>query len=330
MDNSSGKNIEETAIRLGDTDGPDATHNQVLFTWHGCAHYHIQHQGKRIVIDPLYHRPVGATPHLPVTRQDVDCIDYLLLTHAHLDHSWDFPFLASRHQPQAYGPAHYLTYIQKKAKRWGMQFNASKLHALESAKGQSISIGDIEVTPYQIGTERIDFWFLRTTTVRPYRHLSFAAMPAAHKFLLRHLKDNCFGYHFRFNGSGKTMFYIGNLTDQVDELAGVDRVHVLALPYCPANKNWLAHTRFLIGRFNPDVVLVHHYDNFWHPYTHPRYRNLNAYRQAVMETYPRVNLRFSRFMETLNLEQVVAAGIPERSNETSRIGYHLDSCADVR
>ena len=157
MNNSLGRNIEETAIRSGSADSAEAAHNPVLFTWHGCAHYHIQHRGKRIVIDPLYHRPVGATPHLPVTRQDADGIDYLLLTHVHLDHSWDFPFLASRHQPQAYGPAHYLTYIQKKAKRWGMQFNTSKLHALERAKGQSFFIGDIEVTPYQIGTERIDF-----------------------------------------------------------------------------------------------------------------------------------------------------------------------------
>ena len=330
MDNSSGKNIEETAIGLEPADRSAAARNQILFTWHGCAHYHIQHGGKRIVLDPLYHRPAGATPHLPVTRHDVDGIDYLLLTHAHLDHSWDFPFLASRHQPQAYGPADYLTCIQKKAKRWGMQFNASKLHALERAKGQSFFVGDIEVTPYQIGTERIDFWFIRTTTVRPYRHLSFAAMPAAHKFLLYHLKDNCFGYHFRFNGSDKTMFYIGNLTDQVDELAGVDRVNILALPYCPANKDWLAHTRFLIGRFNPDVVLVHHYDNFWHPYTHPRYRNLNAYRRAVTETYPQVNLRFSKFMETLDLEQMAGAQFPGGSGETNRIGYHSDLCAGVR
>jgi L-ascorbate metabolism protein UlaG (beta-lactamase superfamily) len=329
MNDSSGKSIEQTAIRKASADRADTAHNQVSFTWHGCAHYHIQHQGKRIVIDPLYHRPAGATPHLPVTRQDVDGIDYLLLTHAHMDHSWDFPFLAARHQPQSYGPGDYLTNIQKKAKRWGMQFNPSKLHALESAKGQSISIGDIEVTPYQIGTEKIDFWFIRTTIIRPYRHLAFAAMPAAHKFLMYHLKDNCFGYHFRFHGSDKTMFYIGNLTDQVDELAGLDRIDILALPYCPANKHWLAHTRFLIGRFNPEVVLVHHYDNFWHPYTHPRYRNLNAYRQAVKETYPHINLRFSRFMETLDLEQLAAAEMPDGFDETSHAGYQPESCADA-
>jgi hypothetical protein len=89
-----------------------------------------------------------------------------------------------------------------------MHFNASKLHGLELTKNQSFFIGDVEVTPYQIGTERIDFWFIRTTIIRPYRHLAFAAMPAAHQFLMHHLKDNCFGNHFRFHGSNKTMFYI--------------------------------------------------------------------------------------------------------------------------
>jgi L-ascorbate metabolism protein UlaG (beta-lactamase superfamily) len=303
-----GKNVKKASIWLAETNMPDTARRRVLFTWHGCAHYHIQYQGKRIVIDPLYHRPAGATPHLTVSRQDVDAIDYLLLTHAHMDHSWDFPYLASRYQPQAYGPAHYLAYIQKKAKRWGMNFDAAKLHGLEDVKGQSFLIEDIEVTPYQIGTERIDFWFIRTTAIRPYRHLSFAAMLAGHKFLMYHLRDNCFGYHFRFLGSNKTMFYIGNLTEQVDELSAVDRVNVLALPYCPANKNWLSHTRFLIGRFAPDVVLVHHYDNFWHPYTHPRYRDLNAYQKAVKETYPHMEIRFSKFMEAIDLEQLASVG----------------------
>ena len=305
--------------RPAETQTPDAARDQVLFTWHGCAHYHIQYRGKRIVIDPLYHRPAGATPHLPVSRQDVAGIDYLLLTHAHMDHSWDFPYLASRFQPQAYGPMQYLDYIKKKAKRWGMNFNAARLHGLEAAKLKSFFVDDIEVTPYQIGTEKIDFWFIRTTIIRPYRHLAFMAMPAAHKFLLHHLKDTCFGYHFRFHGSGKTMFYVGNLTDDVAELAPVDRVNILAIPYCPANRNWEAHTRFLIGRFTPDVVLVHHYDNFWHPYTHPRYRNLNAYRQAVRDTYPDVQIRFSKFMETVDLERLATVDGSGESQAISRL-----------
>jgi len=280
--------------------------NRIVFTWHGCAHYHIRYKGKRIVIDPLYHRPRGDTPHLGLSRDDIDHIDYLLLTHAHMDHSWDFPYLAARHHPQAYGPGKYLADVQKKGRRRGLGFNPSMLHALEKVKGQRFWIDDIEVTPYQIGTEQIDWWFIRTMLIRPYRHVAFAAMSAANSFLLHHLKDNCFGYHFRFPASGRTMLYIGNLTDQVDELAAVDRVHMLALPYCPANKRWLAHTLFLVGRFAPDVILVHHYDNFWHPYTHPKYRDLNGYQRTVKEKYPDADVCFSRFLEDVDFEQLAS------------------------
>ena len=149
MIRNSEKDIDKASIRLAETGISDTMRSRVLFTWHGCAHYHIQYHGKRIVIDPLYHRPAGATPHLAASRQDVVGIDYLLLTHGHMDHSWDFPYLASHYQPQAYGPGDYLDYIQKKAKRRRMSFNASKLHRLENAKGQSFFIEDMEVTPYQ-------------------------------------------------------------------------------------------------------------------------------------------------------------------------------------
>jgi glyoxylase-like metal-dependent hydrolase (beta-lactamase superfamily II) len=72
-------------------------------------------------------------------------IDYLLLTHGHLDHSWDFPNLASKHHPQAYGPAKYLENIQKKEQRWQLNFNRSRLHALEGQKGRTFHIKDLEV-----------------------------------------------------------------------------------------------------------------------------------------------------------------------------------------
>jgi mRNA degradation ribonuclease J1/J2 len=126
-------------------------HNRIVFTWHGCAHYHIRYKDKTIVIDPLYHRPRGDTPHLGLSRDDIDHIDYLLLTHAHMDHSWDFPYLASRYRPQAYGPGKYLADVLKKGRRRGLGFNQSRLHALEKVKGQRFWIDDIEVTPYQIG-----------------------------------------------------------------------------------------------------------------------------------------------------------------------------------
>jgi L-ascorbate metabolism protein UlaG (beta-lactamase superfamily) len=72
----------------------------IKLKWHGAAHYHIDYAGLKILIDPLYSRRPGDKPHLELTRDDVDRIDYLLLTHGHLDHSRDFPYLALAHEAE--------------------------------------------------------------------------------------------------------------------------------------------------------------------------------------------------------------------------------------
>lgn len=101
------------------------------------------------------------------------------------------------------------------------------------------------------------------------------------------------------------MLYLGNLTDRVDELEGIERVDVLAIPFCPANKKWLSHTAYLIGRFNPDVSMIHHFDNFWHPYTDSKYLDLGRYRKVVSEACPGAKLYFSKFCREVALAEVV-------------------------
>jgi L-ascorbate metabolism protein UlaG (beta-lactamase superfamily) len=258
-----------------------------------------------IVIDPLYTRLPGDKPHLQTTKEDLPRVDYLLLTHGHLDHSWDFPWLSLEHNPQVYGPADCLRDIRKAEKRFKKKFDDAKYHSLEDYKGVEFRINDIEITPFQIGTEEIDFWFIRSMFIRPWLHGLPQTIPTGIKWLTHHVFGNCFAYHFRFPWlDNRTLLYFGNLTGQVEELHRIDRVNVLAIPYCPANNKWIEQSQFLINRFKPDVTMVHHFDNFMHPYTLSKYMNLDRYRTAVLEKCPDANFYFSRFGNAMDFSDI--------------------------
>ncbi|UCD56476.1 MAG: MBL fold metallo-hydrolase [Candidatus Hydrogenedentota bacterium] len=291
--------------------------DRITLLWHGAAHYHIYYRNLTIIIDPLYTRLPGDKPHLEAIKEDLDRVEYLLLTHGHLDHSWDFPHIAAKHDPETYAPAECLLDIPKEEVRLGRQCDRLKWQSLEEIKGTTFKIADIDVTPFQIGTEEIDFWFIRSMFIRPWLHGAPRAVATGFKWMRHHLYGNCFAFHFRFSSAGKTMLYFGNLTGQVDELNEIERVNVLAIPYCPANKKWLRQSQYLIDRFKPDVTMVHHFDNFMNPYTQSKYMNLDNYRTAVHAKCPDVKFYFSKFYQEVDFAEM--AGMPNEilSNDAS-------------
>jgi L-ascorbate metabolism protein UlaG (beta-lactamase superfamily) len=273
---------------------------ELTLQWLGAAHFHLSRDRFKVVTDPLFTRLPGERPRLETSRDDLQQIDLLLLTHGHLDHSADFPFLVERHRPPAYAPQEVLTSLQSQ----GIDADWSRCHSLESLKGTSLSHGDVVVTPYQIGTEQIDLWFIRSMFVRPWRHWRPQAIPFGIRWLRHHLRCNCFAFHLRLPG-GTTLLFFGNLTPSVDELAAVDRVDLLAIPYCPANSKWPQQTLDLIDRFQPAVTLVHHFDNFMHPYTHSRYMDLGRYQLMIQERFPDVRICFAKFNQPMKLQEIM-------------------------
>ena len=281
-----------------------ATDDDITLVWHGAAHYHIYYKDLRILLDPLYTRLPGDKPHLDVTREDLDRIDYLLLTHGHLDHSWDVPYLVARHNPEVYAPEACLRDVRREVGRSDADCDETRWHGLGEIKGKTFAVADIEVTPYGIGTEEIDFWFIRSMFLRPWLHATPSALPVGIRWATHHLFGQCFAFHFRFPSRGKTLLYFGNLTAQVEETSGIDRVDVLAIPYCPANQKWLQQSRHLIRRFQPEVTLVHHFDNFLHPFTLSKYMNLDGYRAALREACPDAKFYFSKFLQRVDFAEL--------------------------
>jgi L-ascorbate metabolism protein UlaG (beta-lactamase superfamily) len=302
-------------VRLGRPVGEETLgiEHGILLKWLGAAHHHISYKNLGIIIDPLYTRLPGDKPHLKAKKEDLGNVDYLLLTHGHLDHSRDFADLALEHGPEVFAPRKCLADIEKAERISGLRFDRSKWRCLEDVEGTSFEIDDIEVTPYRIGTEDVDLWFVRSMFIRPWIHGKPLASATGLKWMTHHLFGACFAYHFRFPSENKTMLYFGNLTDRVDGLGEVERVDVLALPYCPANRKWVEQSIYLIDRFRPGVTMVHHFDNFMNPFTLSKYMNLDSYRSAILERCHDTHLYFSKFDQEVRFADIAD---PTREAET--------------
>lgn len=279
---------------------------EIKLRWHGAAHYHITYNGRRIIIDPFYSRLSGDKPHLTEKREDVGPVDTLLLTHGHLDHSADFLFVAEKRQPEIFAPNVWIRRLRRRRAWNRSKVDFQRCHGLEDNVGRMFVIADdIELTALSIGTEQLDAWFMRDMFARPFRHRMPQTLVTGVKWLLTDLFGNCFAFHLNFGLVNKSMLFFGNLTHQVEGLSSIERVDVLALPYCPANANWIEDTKTLIGRFTPDVVLVHHFDNFMNPYTHSDYMSLEQYRESVCEHVPDTKFFYSKFNREVDLTEIV-------------------------
>ncbi|MFC1707419.1 MBL fold metallo-hydrolase [Planctomycetota bacterium] len=278
--------------------------DRIRMLWRGAANYQLLYRDHTILLDPLFTRLPGDKPHLAESRDSVERIDYLLLTHGHIDHSWDVPYLATKHNPVIYGPRTCLADVRREKQRG---FEAARWNVLETCKGRPFSIADIEITPYQIKAEEIDWWFVRDMAIRPLRHRRLSALRYGIKWLTHHVFGNCFAFHFRFAGLQKSMLFFGNLTGDVSELHEIERVDLLALPYCPANQKWVEQTEYLIKRFSAPVVLVHHFDNFMNPFTRSEYIDVGEYRQAIRACCPGTSLNLSKFGREVDLADIVEA-----------------------
>lgn len=278
---------------------------ELRLEWYGAAHYQLSYRERKILIDPLYTRLRGDKPHLERSPRELERIDALLLTHGHLDHSWDVPELVAVHDPELYAPGGYLRDLRRRARRSRADTAPDRWHSLDELTGTPLKIAGIEVTPYRIGTEEIDFWFIRSMFLRPWLHATPSAIPTGIRWMTHHVFGDCFAFHFRLPPRARTMLFFGNLTDRVDAASGIERVDVLAIPYCPANRKWLDQSQFLIERFSPGVVLVHHFDNFLNPFTLSKYMDLGAYQKALRQRCPSTKLYFSKFLRPLALDEIL-------------------------
>ena len=65
-------------------------------TWYGHATFGLKTGGKTVLIDPFF----AGNPSAPVTHEDIDACDLILVTHDHADHIGQALELAARHDAE--------------------------------------------------------------------------------------------------------------------------------------------------------------------------------------------------------------------------------------
>ena len=65
-------------------------------TWYGHATFGLKTDGKTVLIDPFF----AGNPSAPVTHEDIDACDLILVTHDHADHVGQALELAARHDAE--------------------------------------------------------------------------------------------------------------------------------------------------------------------------------------------------------------------------------------
>lgn len=89
------------------------------FTWLGHACFRIDHNGETAIVDPF----ITDNPACPVEVDDIDNVDYVLVTHGHDDHLGDAVELASRHDAVFFSNFEIVTHAQENGVEQGQPMN---------------------------------------------------------------------------------------------------------------------------------------------------------------------------------------------------------------
>jgi L-ascorbate metabolism protein UlaG (beta-lactamase superfamily) len=267
---------------------------QLEMTWLGAAGWLLRHRDHTVAIDPFFQRPPAARPHLPIRRDELPLLDYLLLTHGHFDHSADVPYLAATRARTTYVPRALLRDLDREWSRLpaSRRRRERDWHGVDG--GERLTIGDLEVSFHRIGTERFDLGMLRASLGKLLRGGDRRDWVTALRFLRTHIYGRCFAVLLHDRAAARKLVFFGNLTTNVDELARVHPdIDVAVLPYCPANGDWLAESIHVARALRPPVVLVHHFDQFLPPVTVGL--DLPTYVRGVEDAVPGTTVHIPKF-----------------------------------
>jgi len=280
---------------------------EITLKWLGVSGFEIRFGKKLALVDPFLSRPYDAKPRLPITRHDYKNLDLLIATHAHLDHFADVPYLAATVDTPVFFPRCGKKDIKKAWRslhRSARTGNPDKWHTLEATS--RIRMDEVTVTPLRAFHEVLDAGTVWDATKRIFGHSERnEAVRRGLKLATTHTYGPNYALHFDWRSRGSRMLFFGSLSRHVYRVgADLGAMDVLAVPYCPANRQWMKETARLVHRFQPRALLVHHFDLFMPPVTFDL--DLKTWRSKMEAQFPKMPIYFPKPLKEFTLEDVLA------------------------
>lgn len=258
--------------------------------WLGTAGFRFDYQGYTLLVDPYFSRPSArktlSRKYIEANGTSIehylDRADAIVCGHTHFDHALDIPEIVKRYHCQAYG--------------------SSSLKHLMSLHQLGDKANEVECNKvYEIGPFEITF----IKSIHSKLLLGMA-VPSEGELCCEHLDGmnagnyrcgQVYGIHIRV---ADTTFYHQGSANLIDE----NIIHK-NVDYFLAGISGRSFTRNytsrILTRLSPQVVIPHHFDNFFTELDKPLGFTLNVNLGLFVEEVKRVSSEFE--IRTLNLLQ---------------------------
>ena len=278
---------------------------EISLKWLGAAGFEVRFRNRLVLVDPFLSRPADSIPRIAVTPQDYRKFDLLVASHGHFDHFMDVPYLAVTVDAPVYVPQAAKKDIRDEWRRQhpsARAGNPDQWRALEDT--DHIKLDDLTVTPIRSFHEVFDVPTVAEAAGRIFsKRPLWDSIKRGLKAVSTHPYGNTHLLHFDWGSRGTRMMFVGSLARHVYGLTAENgRVDVLALPYCPANRQWMKETERLIRRFQPRAILVHHFDKFYPPIIGDM--NMVTWKREIQSMFPGIPIKVPQLLKPFTLEDV--------------------------
>jgi L-ascorbate metabolism protein UlaG (beta-lactamase superfamily) len=221
--------------------------------WLGTAGFKISTARATILLDPFISRNPRAVPPPSFHAGEFQDVDSIFITHGHFDHLKDVPAIMKRNAAVSYIPAQADSVLLKKG------IKRERFHTVSQRTEIHIEDMDVKVFPHR------HIPFDCSLIVRTLKRIG-STLPGLLPLAYRFPGGRVFSYRFTFKDEDLTLQHFGSAGPTVTELEGMagPPLDILLLPY-QGNTDILTYAMRIIRTLKPDLVIPHHYDDFYPP-----------------------------------------------------------------